>query len=75
MFCRDITPYTVGNDEVVMYQIKSVYRFLSKIGGLHSVRKEILAFVRQLPRTLTTLLMCAFEKLIGKHIKLLEQPY
>jgi len=45
-----ITHYELGNDQLVVYKIKSVFRFLLKMGELEKVHSEILKFVRRTPR-------------------------
>jgi hypothetical protein len=39
----------LGNDILVEYQIKSVYRFLLKMNEINGVQKEIFRFLRKLP--------------------------
>lgn len=45
-----IAHYELGNDRLVEYQIKSVYRFLGKMKDLHEIQKEIFKFLRRTPR-------------------------
>ena len=45
-----IAHFELGNDILVSYQIKSVYRFLLKMKELNATHKEILNFVRQTPK-------------------------
>ncbi|MDP4579431.1 MAG: hypothetical protein NWS66_05585 [Saprospiraceae bacterium] len=45
-----IAHYELGNAQLVEYQVKSVYRFLSKMEELSAVHKEIFRFIRKLPR-------------------------
>lgn len=44
-----IANYEMGNDELVPYQIKSVYRFLLKIEELNATHEAILKFLRTTP--------------------------
>src|SRR5690606_4647584 len=44
-----IAHFELGNNLLLTYQIKSVYRFLSKMEELNSVHKEIFAFLRKTP--------------------------
>ncbi|HMQ47785.1 MAG TPA: hypothetical protein PKA00_09920 [Saprospiraceae bacterium] len=46
-----IAHFELGNAQLVEYQIKSVFRFLLKMEELHAVQKEILRFLRRLPKT------------------------
>jgi hypothetical protein len=65
-----IAHFELGNDILVEYQIKSVYRFLIKMGDLHGVQREILNFLRLLPITDTQELLRAFKILHHKLVKL-----
>jgi hypothetical protein len=69
-----IAHFELGNDILVEYQIKSVYRFLIKMGDLHGVQKEILNFLRLLPMTERDLLK-SFKVLHGKLVKLSLLPF
>lgn len=70
-----IAHFELGNDLLVEYQIKSVYRFLIKMGDLHGVQREILNFLRQLPITSNNELLRAFKILHHKLVKLSLQPF
>ncbi len=69
-----IAHFELGNDVLVEYQIKSVYRFLIKMGDLHGVQKEILSFLRLLPMTNPELIK-AFKVLHSKLVKLSLSPF
>ena len=45
-----IAHFELGNNLLVEYQVKSVYRFLNKMEDLQQVQKEILKFIRKIPR-------------------------
>lgn len=45
-----MTQFELGNESLVTYQIKSTYRYLSKIEHLQPALKTILSFVRKIPR-------------------------
>lgn len=45
-----IAHYELGNDRLVEYQIKSVYRFLGKMKDLHEIQREIFKFLRRTPK-------------------------
>ena len=47
-----IAHFELGNDILVSYQLKSVYRFLLKMKELNATHTEILNFVRRTPRML-----------------------
>lgn len=70
-----IAHFELGNDDLVEYQIKSVYRFLIKMGDLHGVQREILNFLRLLPFTNHIELIRAFKILHHKLVKLAIQPF
>ncbi|MEN0045994.1 MAG: hypothetical protein AAF806_02935 [Bacteroidota bacterium] len=42
--------FEMGNERLVEYQIKSVYRFVGKMQDIHEVQKEIFRFLRRTPR-------------------------
>ncbi len=44
-----IAHYELGNQRLLQYQVKSVYRFLGKMEELQQVHKFIFAFLRKLP--------------------------
>lgn len=69
-----IAHFELGNDILVEYQIKSVYRFLIKMGDLHGVQKEILNFLRLLPMNNSELYK-AFKVLHSKLVKLSLLPF
>lgn len=70
-----IAHFELGNDVLVEYQVKSVYRFLIKLGELHGVQKEIFYFLRQLPFASENDLRKAFKILHGKLVRLAQDPY
>jgi hypothetical protein len=70
-----IAHFENGSDELLDYQIKSVYRFLRNMGDLHGVQREILDFLRQLPFSDNKSLLRAFKVLHTKLVKLSKQPY
>lgn len=70
-----IAHFELGNDILVEYQIRSVYRFLIKMGELHGVQKEIFQFLRQLPFVNDRELKKGFKNLHGKLIKMANDPF
>lgn len=70
-----IAHFELGNNDLVEYQIKSVYRFLIKMNDMHGVQKEILNFLRSLPITDHQELVRAFKILHHKLLRLAAQPF
>lgn len=70
-----IAHFELGNNDLIEYQIKSVYRFLIKMGDLHGVQLEILNFLRSLPITDPLELIRAFKILHNKLVKLSLLPF
>ncbi|MEL6866651.1 MAG: hypothetical protein AAFP19_19655 [Bacteroidota bacterium] len=70
-----IAHFELGNDILVEYQIKSVYRFLIKMEDLHAVQQEILKFLRKLPRIQRSDLKAAFIRLRNDLSKLRSAPF
>lgn len=70
-----IAHFELGNDVLVEYQVRSVYRFLSKMGELHGVQKEIFHFLRQLPFANEVEMKKGFKFLLGKLVKLANDPF
>lgn len=70
-----IAHFELGNDQLVEYQVKSVYRFLAKMEDLHEIQKEIFKFVRKLSRIKREHLKDEFIKLKVKLEKVRHKPY
>lgn len=70
-----IAHFEQDNNELLDYQIKSVYRFLRNMGDLQGVQKEILTFLRQLPFESDKLVVSGFVNLHAKLIKLAQMPF
>lgn len=70
-----IAHYELGNAQLVEYQVKSVYRFLSKMEELQAVQQEIFRFVRRVPRMREHEMKNEFIHLKNKLIKLQDDPY
>jgi hypothetical protein len=70
-----IAHYEEGNEELVDYQIKSVYRFLSKMDDLQGVQEEILSWVRNLRIMKPDELDKSFKILRSKLVKLAQMQY
>ncbi|MCB0706147.1 MAG: hypothetical protein KDC34_12585 [Saprospiraceae bacterium] len=67
-----IAHYELGNDSLVDYQIRSVYRFLIKMDNMQEVQKEIFQFLRNLRRIQRDEIREAFMVLKEK-LKILEK--
>lgn len=72
---RLIAYYEMGDNYLVEYQVKSIYRFLTKMEDLHAVQKEILGFIRRLPKVQPAEMKKEFKKLLERFIKLKSDPY
>ena len=70
-----ISHYEMGNDFLVSYQIKSVYRFLHKMEDLQAVQREILSFLRKTPLMTKKDLKTEFIKLRNTLVKYQKDPY
>lgn len=58
-----ISHYDLGNDILVSYKIKSVFRFLLKMGELEKVQTEIFNFIRRTPKMSKRTIISEFIKL------------
>ncbi len=70
-----IAHFELGNAQLVEYQVKSVYRFLSKMEELHAVQLEIFRFLRRTPRMQAHELRGEFIELKRKLEKLENDPF
>ena len=70
-----IAHYELGNAQLLEYQVKSVYRFLSKMKDMHKVQQLIFKFLRQLPRIQPQNLKEAFIALKEKLEVLRDDPF
>lgn len=70
-----IAHYELGNAQLVEYQVKSVYRFLSKMEELSAVHREIFRFIRRLPRIQASGIREEFLNLRFKLEQLELDPY
>lgn len=70
-----IAHFELGNDDLLEYQVKSVYRYLSNMGDLQGVQKEILNFIRQLPNIKPSDLRKVFKQLLTKLVKLSQSKF
>lgn len=70
-----IAHFELGNRQLVEYQVKSVYRFLSKLEDLHEVQREIFHFLRKTPRIGTSEVKAEFVELKKKLVELEEKHF
>ncbi len=70
-----IAHFEIGNASLVEYQVKSVYRFLSKMDDLHAVQREIFRFLRRLPRIRESELRKEFIILKNKLLEAEKDPF
>ena len=74
-FLSLIAHYELGNDLLISYQIKSVYRFLLKMEDLQMVQKEILKFLRRTPGMHKNDLKKEFISLRKSFLKIQHSPF
>jgi hypothetical protein len=70
-----IAHFELGNNILVSYQVKSVYRFLLKTEDLQEVQKEILKFLRKTPKMSEKDIVHEFQKLKDKLVVLKNDNY
>ncbi|PWJ45008.1 hypothetical protein [Sediminitomix flava] len=71
-----VAHFEMGNDDLVEYQVKSVYRFLGKMNDQNAVQEEIFKFLRKLGKISNQEeLKVQFVSLREKLIELREDPY
>ena len=70
-----IAHYDLGNEILVSYKIKSVFRFLLKMGELEKVHMEILRFVRRTPRMNKITIIDEFLQLRNKLISIEKERF
>jgi hypothetical protein len=61
-----IAHYELGNDQLLEYLIKSVYRFMARMENLSLVEEEVFLFLRKSFKLSAKQLQPEFEKLLGK---------
>mgnify|MGYP001166952363 FL=1 len=70
-----IAHFDLGNEVLVSYKVKSVYRFLLKMEDLQEVQKEIFRFLRKTPVMSREDVIPEFIKLKSKLTLLMKDPY
>ncbi|MTI88183.1 MAG: hypothetical protein FH748_09465 [Balneolaceae bacterium] len=70
-----IAHYELGNQNLVEYQIRSVYRFLRKMNDLNLVQEEILNFLKNLDPKNRKFIKEQFRKLRDRLLEIDKMPY
>ena len=70
-----ICHFEMGNIQLVEYQVKSVYRFLSKVEHLQETLQVIFKFLRRLPRIREDQLHDAFVQLKERYDEVASKPF
>lgn len=70
-----ISHFELGNERLVSYQIKSVYRFLSKLQDIQGVHKEIFIFLRKTSNITKDNLKTEFQLLKNKLVDFRNDPF
>jgi len=70
-----ISHFELGNEQLLEYQIKSVYRFLLQMEDIHEVQREIFRFLRRTPGMRRAALLDEFRRLHEKLVRLQEDPF
>ncbi|MEE9374271.1 MAG: hypothetical protein V3V00_14550 [Saprospiraceae bacterium] len=70
-----IAHFDLGNEDLVSHQIRSTYRFISKMDNVQKVHREIFAFLRRTPSMTEGILHQEFSKLKTKLVELKKDPY
>jgi len=70
-----IANFDQGNEELVSYQVKSLYRYLSNMKELGDVQLEIIKFLRKTPKITPKEIVSEFKQLKDKLIVIEHKPY
>jgi hypothetical protein len=70
-----VAHYELGNEDLLEYQVKSVYRFLYKMESLQQVQRFVLDFLRRLTFINPEDLHSEFKKLRDKLVSLKDDPF
>ena len=70
-----IVHFDLGNEELVSYQLKHVYRFLLKLEELDAVFREILKFLRRTPKMIPENMNQEFLQLKDKLIQIKQKRF
>jgi len=70
-----VAQYELGNQELVFYQVKNVYRFLMKMKDINMFQKEILSFIRRTPKMNKETIKQEFIDLKTRLLEIKKLPY
>lgn len=70
-----IANFDKGNEDLVAYQVKSLYRFLSKMSELEKTQLEIIKFLRNTPKMFPKDINAEFIKLKENLSAIEQRPY
>ena len=70
-----IAHFELGNQTLVEYQVRSTFRFISKVNDLNLVQEEILKFLRNLPSMNPRDLKKEFRNLRQRLLEIQKMPY
>ena len=70
-----IANFDLGNEDLVSYQVKSLYRYLSNLKELGDVQLEIIKFLRSTPKIAPRDINAAFKKLRDKLVLIERMPF
>lgn len=70
-----IAHFELGNESLLTYQIRSTYRFLSRMEHLQHALKEILSFLRKIPSIAEEDLKGEFKKLTARLRTIEKEPF
>jgi len=70
-----IAHFDLGNEDLVSHQIRSTYRFISKMDNIQKVHKEIFSFLRRTPNMTEDMMPKEFFKLKSKLLILKKDPF
>jgi len=70
-----IAHFDLGNETLVNYQVKSLYRYLSKMEELEEVQLEIIKFLRRTPKMFPSTMKKEFSDLNDKLLLIAEKPF
>ena len=70
-----IAHFDLGNEDLVSHQIRSTYRFISKMDNVQKVHKEIFSFLRRTPSMTADMMTREFKILKNRLVELKKDPY
>jgi len=70
-----IAHFDLGNEELVNYKLKSLYRYLIKMKDLGKMQLEIIKFLRATPKMHASKMKTEFRKLRNILLEIADQPY